>query len=494
MKKLNFIKSINVLYAFVIVCGIGLVSCEDDEIGPLADDEIISLASEEDSTAINSADSAIQGNNAAPTSLFSVQDWGTVGEEIEFTDLSSDEDGEIVSWEWNFGDTNTSTESNPLHIYSEAGDYTVLLAVTDNSGLIDTLSAKISITSAFEADSESTGTNPQGNLIESNGKLWGMTQSGGIDNQGVIFTINPDGSGYQEVFRFNGINGSTPYGSLLESDGKLWGMTTKGGTYDQGVIFSIDTDGTGYRKVYNFEGKDGSKPVGNLIVSNGKFWGMTSEGGASRGVIFTMNLDGTNFKKVHDFVFETGYMPHGSLVEAYGKLWGTTRNGGEFDYGTVFSINTDGTGYTNHYHSKGLVGGYPEGNLVAHDNRLWGLAYDMIFSLSNTGDEFKAEYKGVLKSRGSLIFHEGKFWGMTQAGGIHSDGDVFSFSPGGKLEVIHEFNESIDQSNHPYGDLLVVDNKIWGMLCGSSWDGWYYAGAIFSIEANGSNYELEHSF
>lgn len=51
---------------------------------------------------------------------------------IQFTDTSVDPDGEIVSWQWDFGDGTTSTEQNPTHRYEKGGLYTVTLTVTDD--------------------------------------------------------------------------------------------------------------------------------------------------------------------------------------------------------------------------------------------------------------------------------------------------------------------------------------------------------------------------
>ncbi len=53
---------------------------------------------------------------------------------VVFTDRSTDSDGTIVSWYWDFGDGNTSTEQNPSNWYSGSGTYTVTLTVTDNDG------------------------------------------------------------------------------------------------------------------------------------------------------------------------------------------------------------------------------------------------------------------------------------------------------------------------------------------------------------------------
>ena len=49
------------------------------------------------------------------------------------------------SWLWDFGDTHTSEEQNPTHTYTDAGNYTVTLTVTDNKSntVIDTTYAWI---------------------------------------------------------------------------------------------------------------------------------------------------------------------------------------------------------------------------------------------------------------------------------------------------------------------------------------------------------------
>ncbi len=48
---------------------------------------------------------------------------------------SSDPDNESISYFWDFGDGNSSTQTIAPHTYAESGDYTVTLSITDNSGL-----------------------------------------------------------------------------------------------------------------------------------------------------------------------------------------------------------------------------------------------------------------------------------------------------------------------------------------------------------------------
>ncbi|OPY18843.1 MAG: PKD domain protein [Methanomethylovorans sp. PtaU1.Bin093] len=47
---------------------------------------------------------------------------------------SSDPDGTIISYEWDFGDGDTETVISPTHTYTETGVYTVNLTITDNDG------------------------------------------------------------------------------------------------------------------------------------------------------------------------------------------------------------------------------------------------------------------------------------------------------------------------------------------------------------------------
>jgi PKD repeat protein len=56
---------------------------------------------------------------------------GPVPLTVNYTDQST---GDITSWSWDFGDGATSKEQNPSHTYTDAGTYTVSLAVTGLCG------------------------------------------------------------------------------------------------------------------------------------------------------------------------------------------------------------------------------------------------------------------------------------------------------------------------------------------------------------------------
>ncbi|WP_317194448.1 PKD domain-containing protein [Aureivirga sp. CE67] len=66
--------------------------------------------------------------------------------DLYFTDLSSDNNSSpIVSYLWDFGDGNFSTEANPVHNYINPGEYTVFLTVTNNCGCSDTIKKQVFI-------------------------------------------------------------------------------------------------------------------------------------------------------------------------------------------------------------------------------------------------------------------------------------------------------------------------------------------------------------
>ncbi len=75
------------------------------------------------------------GANIPPTANANGPYTGTPGVTIDFSSAgSSDPDGDIVSYSWDFGDGESSELANPDHIYLLAETYSVMLTVTDDDG------------------------------------------------------------------------------------------------------------------------------------------------------------------------------------------------------------------------------------------------------------------------------------------------------------------------------------------------------------------------
>ena len=92
----------------------------------------------------NSTFKYITVKNVAPHADFTF--WPSkpsILDNIQFTDLSTDSDGDIVSWHWVFGDGYTSNLKNPTHKYDQKKTYTVTLIVTDDDGSTDNVTKQI---------------------------------------------------------------------------------------------------------------------------------------------------------------------------------------------------------------------------------------------------------------------------------------------------------------------------------------------------------------
>jgi len=81
-----------------------------------------------------------------PIAVFTyVPEQPTTWDTVKFTDQSSDSDGTVVAWVWNFGDGGSSNEQNPTHRYRLPGTYPGTLEVTDNDGLNGTTVREVEV-------------------------------------------------------------------------------------------------------------------------------------------------------------------------------------------------------------------------------------------------------------------------------------------------------------------------------------------------------------
>jgi uncharacterized repeat protein (TIGR03803 family) len=178
------------------------------------------------------------------------------------------------------------------------------------------------------------------------GALYGTTQSGGSGSGGIAFKLNLDGSGYQVLRRFGSTDGTSPQAGLLQGqDGALYGTALTGGRNNGGTVFRLNPNGTGFVVLRNFTGVggDGKSPRATLVQSrSGILYGTTISGGAAGvGTIFQMNPDGSGYTVLKSFLQDSydGIDPHAGLLLANdGTLYGTTSAGGRDQNGTIFSV------------------------------------------------------------------------------------------------------------------------------------------------------------
>ncbi|HMO77976.1 MAG TPA: peptidoglycan-binding protein [Candidatus Paceibacterota bacterium] len=193
-----------------------------------------------------------------------------------------------------------------------------------------------------------------GDLVISDGVIYGMTSEGGEDGAGNIFKINIDGTNFETLHYFDyETDGGYPYGGLIISDGVLYGMTIEGGEYEYGTIFSYDlnaNEGERFNVLHDFDyDNDGGGPEGSLVLVGGRLYGMTPSGGNSdseEGVLFVIDSNGENFEVINLFdPYVDGESPYGSLIYYNGNLYGMTNDGGPRNgQGTIFRFAIEGGG------------------------------------------------------------------------------------------------------------------------------------------------------
>ena len=269
------------------------------------------------------------------------------------------------------------------------------------------------------------GLNPQGSLVLAGyGKMYGMTSDGGTNSAGVMFEYDPATSAFTKKLDFNyTTTGGNPYGSLvLAGNGKLYGLTAYGGVNDKGVIFEYDPATNIYSKKIDFSsGSGGYQPEGDLMqATNGKLYGMTRLGGTSDlGVIFEYDIATNTIAKKVDFTGANGENPAGNLAQApNGKLYGMTERGGANNIGVLFEYDPATSVYTKKLDFNGAAnGGTPYGSLELSSNgKLYGFTtsggvnnfgvlfeYDAATSTYTKKQDF-AGANGAYPYKGSLLF------------------------------------------------------------------------------------------
>jgi PKD repeat protein len=95
-------------------------------------------------SAIGEAPSLPDPDNRPPDADYN---WHCEDLVCQFTDASSDDDGNVIRWQWDFGDGSTSDQAEPTHRYPGAGNYEVTLIVTDNDGATDESTAHVDVES-----------------------------------------------------------------------------------------------------------------------------------------------------------------------------------------------------------------------------------------------------------------------------------------------------------------------------------------------------------
>jgi uncharacterized repeat protein (TIGR03803 family) len=323
---------------------------------------------------------------------------------------------------------------------------------------------------SFLGSSNNDGANPFGGLVlDSAGNIYGTTYVGGPSNQGTVFELSKSGGTWKEtvLHSFNDISGSDgyyPYGALaFDAAGNLYGTTLYGGKFGGGTVFQLKAPKFSYRVLHGFATSSSASyyPYAGLVVDskNGYLYGTTNNGGLvwNAGAVYQLReVSGVwIFSVIYNFLGDSlgQYTWSGLAVDATGNLYGTTYQGGDFNLGSVFKLTPKGNAWTQKviYSFKGYAkkdGATPnyagvtldaqgnvygttyQGGSSAASNLNYGTVYKLtavtykesvLWSFGTTGDGYYPQHQAILVN--------GKLYGTTYAGGLHSGGIAYEVTP-----------------------------------------------------------------
>ncbi len=325
--------------------------------------------------------------------------------------------------------------------------YGVLIGGGNNLGgvifeydyVTNTYTKKINMSAAL-------GTRPESAMVlASNGKLYGETRYGGINNVGTIYEYDYINNIATKKVDMGGANGGEGSCAMRESNGKLYAAVA-GGVFGS-TLFSYDLPSGVYSRKKNLgRAENGSSIYGTPVkASNGKIYCVAKEGAsdtAYAGSILEYDPVLNTYTKKIEFLGPNGRYPTGGMTEApNGKLYGTTYWGGVLNYdggGTIFEYDYTTNTYTMKIDlGDGNDGKYPQGSmLLAGNGKFYGtmpfggaanngvlFSYDYITNIYTDLHDFPL---GQTPGNKLMEAANGKIYGGT--GNQFSSGTVFEYN------------------------------------------------------------------
>ena len=351
-------------------------------------------------------------------------------------------------------------------------------------------------TTIVEFGGYGAGTNggaPNGGLVSDGaGFLWGTTYRGGTNGSGTVFKINPGTGGLSTVIHFGvGNDAAGPAAGLMnDGAGFLWGTTQQGGVNGNGIVFKVNASTGAFTKVAEFT-KNGTSsgppnPLGELISDGaGYVWG-TTEGNLNNstdyGTVYKVNVSTGVLTTVVAFTGTTGSNPGRNpacalVNDGAGFLWGTT-SGVSINSGTIFKVAISSGALTNLANAA-----TPKAGLVNDGTGfLWGTTasgggyYGSVFKVnSSTGAAANVvSFTGIAGLvpgdkpwHGALLKHsDGNFYGTTSERGAGGGGTLFRlrFGPSTVTQpatAVSNTSATLNGSINPNGAATTADFE-WG--------------------------------
>ncbi len=341
-------------------------------------------------------------------------------------------------------------------------------------------------------DSCADGTMVTAGLVaDGKGNLFGITETGGAHNVGVVFELERRRGNYRfEVlhdFCFTCGDGAFPIASLIaDVDGNLYGTTLGGGAHDCGVVFRLAPAKKKWKVLHDFCTQDGDgntldaalsyagKNLGAPYDGVSPLYSTTANGGTNaHGTVFSLTPNGKTWTLTTLYAFcalsgcADGGFPSGELlVDNAGNLFGNSSEGG--GGGAVYELSPGGKraqmtekiihafcGPDECADGQGPVGALaltPAGEIFGTTENANGSEGGAIFRLTPNGTGWDESIPhvfcgrncrdGYLPSGGLIADSEGNVYGVNALGGSGENGvgggTAYRFK-GNKLTVLYPF-------------------------------------------------------
>jgi uncharacterized repeat protein (TIGR03803 family) len=333
------------------------------------------------------------------------------------------------------------------------------------------------------------GVQPQSIFQANNGNFYGVTRGGGANGGGTVFEITPVGvetvlhSFASAPSGAANADGVSPASVIEGTDGNIYGVAASGGVNGGGIVFRLTPTGD-ETVLYSFavydpnisDNTDGSFPESVLAASDGNFYGITGGGGnsyfpggdPSGGALFS----GTIFKITPtgietSFPLTAGDGPLDLIQGTDGNFYGLAMRGSEGQVstgngeGSLFEITPQGNQSVLYTFGASAADGVMQQDLIqGTDGNFYGVT-------TGGGSQYSGEYRGT--------------------GG----GTFFKITPAGVESVLYSFGASTTDGNYPLGVIQGMDGNFYGVTnSGGAYDyngtTTFGDGTVFRVTAAGT--------
>jgi uncharacterized repeat protein (TIGR03803 family) len=377
-----------------------------------------------------------------------------------------------------------------------------IIGTTSNGGISDggtiyeyDLSTGV-FTKKFNFVNATTGTNPEGALVELNGFIYGTCPDGGTGTgPGSIFKYDPVTEVCTQEFGFNNtLTGRRPHVGLIYNNNKFYGITSEGGLNNSGGIFEWDPI-TG---VFMVKTEFGTLPYpwpsasrNPICVYNGVIYGLCDISTGTNGYIAKYNLSTNSLTKSQNFNTSLGgATPRGGLIEHNGKYYGLTEKGGQYNLGVLYEFDPNTGVYSKKFDFNGATNGSnPKGALSEFNGKLYGITYDggsggsgVIFEYNPVTNVFtkKLDINTSLHGSfcyGNLVLFQNNFYALLSDAPGSIEGSIIRWNP--VTNVCTKMQDFVSPNGRfPYCSLVIKNNKLYGMTS-SGGNSYFSDGVMF---------------